>query len=233
MPDRGRSLQLGLAALFLSAGPVPAVAQMANAPQQGDCEQPAFTGGGALGCYLIATSNLGPMPRILYWHIDVFPDVGSAEAARTLYGTVTVALGGQVFLQTVNDNPGWTAPGGRRIAMVGPLPVRTDADLTARFMELTAPAPTFPRAAAGPQAIFLVEGSACIRTPSAATLVERDRSFISPTGIPSIVESKDGRALLLVVHPAGEAWAAPRPDLAQSGTCAPQQAAVTEDPSDR
>ncbi len=101
------------------------------------------------------------MPRALYWHVDLFPDVASAEAARSLYGRVIVALGGQVFLETVNDIPGWTSSGGERLATVGPLFVPDGPDLTARFMELTLPASDAPGVLlpTGPQAIVVVDGT--------------------------------------------------------------------------
>ena len=152
----------GMAALRAPAG------ALAQAPPARDatlspCVREAQLGGGAAGCFWIASINLGPMPQALYWHVERFPDVASAEAVRTLYGRVNVALGGQVLLQTVNDRPDWSSSGGERIATVGPLWVPEGPDLTARFMELTLPARGAPEVLlpAGPQALLMLHGAMC------------------------------------------------------------------------
>jgi hypothetical protein len=223
MPDCKTLFRFGLAAFALSGAPTSATAASAQpaavATEKGQCEQPAFSGGGVEGCYVLSSSILGPMPKILYWHIDLFPDQVSAEAARTLYGTVTIALGGQIFLQTVNDNPGWTAPGGQRVAMLGPLFVRDDADVTARFMEITGPVMTSPGTPAGPRAIFVLSGSACVETPSGGKTMESGQSEIIPTGVPETVASEDLRALVLVVHPTTGDWLGPLSEWKPTGAC--------------
>ena len=74
----------GTAALFV---PTRAFAQapLAAVGTPDPCVDEARFGGGAAGCFWNASINLGPMPQALYWHIDRFPDVASAEAVRSLY----------------------------------------------------------------------------------------------------------------------------------------------------
>jgi hypothetical protein len=122
------------------------------------------------------------MPSQLYWHIDRFSDVESAEAARTLQGSVTVAFGNQVFLQTVNDNPSWRPATGEHLGTVGPLTVSGRSDLTARLMEATTSTPSMisPHAPSGPKAIFQLVGSACVETPQGARRMRGDESLVIP-----------------------------------------------------
>ena len=208
------------------AGPLDAAAiQSATAAgEDRPCETEARFGGGASGCFWIASVNLGPMPQQLYWHIDRFSDVAGAEAARSMYGRVTVALGGQVLLQTVNDNPGWTARGGERLATIGPLQVPSGNDLVARFMETAMPAGADAVAltAAGPGALFVVGGSLCVETPAGARDIAPRGSLIVPAGVPSTRTARDPvQALSIVVHPAAEGWTRPQPGWTRSGLCRP------------
>ena len=194
----------------------------AHPREEGPCETQARFAPGASGCFWIGSINLGPMPPQLYWHIDRFPDVASAEAARWLYGQVTVALGGQVFLQTVTDNPSWTAPGGERLATIAPLDVPSGPDLVARFMEITSPAGAdrIAPAAAGSGALFVLGGSLCVETPAGAADITPRGSLIVPAGVPSSRMAREPvQALAVVLHPAAEGWSRPPPDWRASGLC--------------
>lgn len=193
----------------------------ARPSEDGPCETEARFGG-ASGCFWIASINLGPMPPQLYWHVDRFSDVASAEAARWLYGRVTVTLGGQVFLQTVTDNPSWMAPGGERLATIGPLEVPSGPDLVVRFMEMTIPAGAdgLAPAAAGPEALFVLSGSLCVETPAGANVIAPSGSLIVPAGVPSSSTARDSvQALAVVVHPAAEGWTRVSPDWTAARLC--------------
>ena len=203
-----------------------AVLQWVAAPGSagGPCETQARLGGGATGCFWIASINLGPMPQQLYWHIDRFGDVASAEAARSIYGRVTVVLGGEVVLQTVTDNPGWTAAGGERLATIGPLTVSSGPDLVARFVETTTPAGAgvLASASSGPGALFVLEGALCVETPAGARYIAERESLIVPASVPSSRTARDPvRALGLVIHPADEDWTATAGGWTASGLCRP------------
>jgi hypothetical protein len=190
----------------------------------GPCETEARFGGGGSGCFWIASINLGPMPQQLYWHVDKFSDVASAEAARSIYGRVTVALGGQVFLQTVSDDPAWTAPGGDRLATIGPLAVPSGDDLVARFMETTLPAGADGLAptAAGPEGLFVVGGSLCVETPAGARDIAPRGSLVIPAGVPTSSTARESvQALAVVIHPAAAGWTRPPSGWTPSGLCRP------------
>lgn len=187
------------------------------------CESEAHHGGGQAGCFWSASINLGPMPAQLYWHIDRFSDAAAAEAARSLYGRVTVGLGGQVFLQTVSDNPTWTASGGERLATVGPLLVPSGVDLVARFMELTLPpgGSVAAQLPSGPQGMFVLGGSLCVETPAGARDVGPHGSAVVPAGVPAARAARAGttQSLALVVHPSSLGWTGAPSDWTPSGRC--------------
>ena len=191
-------------------------------PSSNNCEAAAAYGGGQAGCTWTRSFNLGPMPGEIYWHIDRFSDVPTAEAARTLYGSVTVALGGQVFLQTINDNPGWTAPGGERLALVGPLRVPSGPDLEARLMEVTAPVSARLDSTSGPKAMFVLGGSICLETSTGVQdIVTREAAIFTPEISAEIASRNgiDGRALLLVIYPTNTPWVGQASDWKPAGLC--------------
>jgi hypothetical protein len=191
-------------------------------PSSSDCDAAAAFGGGQAGCTWTRSFNLGPMPEEIYWHIDRFSEVASAEAARTLYGSVTVALGGQVFLQTINDNPGWTAPGGERLALIGPLRVPSGPDLEARLMEVTAPVAARLDATSGVKAMFVLGGSICFETSEGGQDIATRETLILAPEVPAEIASRegtDGRALLLVVHPTNTSWIGQASDWKSAGLC--------------
>jgi hypothetical protein len=205
-------------------GRLPAAAAQTRVDPSGDrqCIAESRFGGGAIGCFWVDSINLGPMPGQLYWHIDRFPDLASAEAARSLYGRVTIALGGQIFLQTVNDDSGWAAAGGERLGTIGPLHVPSGEDLTARFMEATlAPGDNAGgRNTIGPQGLFVLSGSICAELPVGEQKVGPLGGLILPTGSPSAaVAGERVQALMLVIHPSSGSWAGRPTALAGSGNC--------------
>ena len=179
--------------------------------QHGQCEELARNRGRADGCHWDTSINLGPMPSQLYWHIDRFSDVEGAEAARTLEGSVTVAFGNQVFLQTINDNPSWRPSTGEHLGTVGPLTVSVGSDLTARLMEATTsnPAIISSHVLSGPEAVFQLEGSACVETPQGARRIVNDESLVIPRDTPMQLLSSGqavSRSLILVIHPTDQSW---------------------------
>ena len=190
----------------------------------GRCEEKAKNGGGAEGCFLNASLPIGRTATQLYWHIDRFSDVTSAEAAKTARGVVTTALGGQVFLQTVTDDLRWKPGGGERLATVGPLTAPSGTELTARLMEATTSqaSATFPHIHSGPEGFFLLEGSICVETPEGAHRASTGGSLTLPGGMPmqlSHAGQMVRRSLVLVVHPSSAAWIDRKPAWTPKGAC--------------
>ena len=205
-----------------AAGGTPANAS-ATVGVAGRCEEPVVGGGGAEGCYWNASLPLGRTGPQLYWHIDRFADLGSAEAARTDRGAVIVGLGGQVFLQTVSEDREWRPRGGERLGRVGPLAVQEGVELTARFMEATtsSASATHPHVHAGPEGFFLLEGSICVETPAGTHRAGPAGSLVLPGQLPMQLFSPKTvrRSLVLVVHPTTEPWIDRRPNWKGKGLC--------------
>jgi len=98
-----------------------------------------------VGCWIMSDDGLGQLPRApMFWHLDSYPTRAQAEAAKGQRGTVVESLG-KVWLFTI-DVAGWRSPNGERVAEIGPLPVRAEAEYSAQYMEaiftpgMTAPA---------------------------------------------------------------------------------------------
>ena len=190
----------------------------------GRCEDKAQNGGGAEGCFWSASIPIGRAKPQLYWHIDRFPDIASAESARTSRSAVTLALGGQVFLQTITEVAGWRPRGGQRLSTVGPLAAPSGAELTARFMEATTSkvSATFPHIHSGPEGFFLLEGSICVETPAGAHRAGSGESLALPGGVPmqlAHVGKTVRRSLVLVIHPTGRPWIDRKPQWTPTGRC--------------
>ena len=72
-------------------------------------------------------------PRPMFWHLDTYPTIDAAVQARGPQGTIVESLG-KVWLFTIADQE-WRPSGGIHVAAIGPLPVRSDLEYTAVYME--------------------------------------------------------------------------------------------------
>lgn len=191
----------------------------------GRCEAQAKSGGGSIGCYLNVSVPVKSLPRQVYWHIDRFADVPSAHAANTRGGTVVTALGGEVFLYTLAARSDWRPANGERLATIGPMTVPASGPLVARYMEATtnSPAQTRVHRHSGPEAFFLLDGAICVETSGGATRITQGKSDWLPGGLPMQLSNNEGlrRSLLLVLHPAKQAWMTAETKWKPAGLCRP------------
>ena len=208
--------------------PLPAQAAAAgHLGVAGRCEDVAQAGGGAEGCYLSTSVRLRSTPPAVYWHIDRFPNMASAERTRVSGSAVVPGLGGQIFLQTVNGSMAWRPSGGERLATVGPIELPANKDFTARMMEATTStaAATHPHAHSGPEAFFLLSGSICVETTAGAHRAGPGGSLILPARTPMQLHSPGTdvrRSLVLVIHPTDEPWIDRQPAWTPTGACLPR-----------
>jgi hypothetical protein len=182
-------------------------AEMIGVP--GRCEDPAPEAGTLEGCYWDASVNLGRQRSPLYWQIDRYPDAAAAEANKTPESMVRT-IGGRVLLQSISSSAEWSSRG-EHLATIGPLPVRTDVDLTARFMEATSTIDeaTLPHVHSGPEGFFQLDGSVCIDTSAGVHRVTPGNGVVWPAGVFMQLHASSAglrRSLVLVVHPASEPW---------------------------
>lgn len=220
-----RSLRpvLGLGVLALAA----ALSPSASAQEEGTggrCIPVAERGDRQLGCYIVARTQIGALPTgDVYWHIESFPDLASAEAAAGPRSTAVEAFD-QAWLLTIEEQ-GWASEGGERVAEIGPLPVEPADEFTSQYMEATF-RPGMKSGIAqrsGPEAWYTLSGESCLETPESTV---RGRAggepVVAPPGVPMQVTatgSEQRRAIVLVLHDASKPPATPVTDWEPQGLC--------------
>ncbi|QWT21275.1 hypothetical protein KPL74_04570 [Bacillus sp. NP157] len=154
---------------------------------------------------LLAHEDLGPLPSApLYWHIDVFPSVASATAARGTNGVVVTDFG-KVWLFTIAGKE-WRPRGGEHAASVGPLPMTEAASFSAEYVHsFFAPgmsAPTHKHS--GPEGFYAVDGDTCVEMPGGAHVgTGPGNTAVMPGGEPMLlmaIGSTPRRGFAVVVH---------------------------------
>ena len=199
------------------------VTGVACAQVPGGCNTPASERTGEVGCYLTATEVLGTLPQgPLFWHLYVYPTRAAAEAAKGPRGTVVEAFE-KVWLYTIAE-PELRISGGERIAAIGPLPISSGKQYTARYMEavFTPGMKARIHTHSGPEAWYLVSGTQCLETPEGITVARTGEGAVVPEGPPmalSSVGSETRRSVLLVLHDTSKAWITLENEWTPKGLC--------------
>ena len=186
--------------------------------------QPVSQRTGELGCWIMATTVLGPLPeQPIFWHLDAFPTRAAAEAAKGPRGTVVESLG-KVWLLTI-DGAGWRPSGGERVAEIGPLPASAGVAYVSEYMEavftpgMTAPVHRHP----GPEAWYTMSGETCLETPDGKMVGRAGGAPVIVPGGPPMHLTATGtetrRALVLILHDASQAATTPASDWTPKGLC--------------
>lgn len=192
-------------------------------PVPGRCEERRTGPADAVGCHLAGTEQLGVAPATpLFWHIDSYPTLAAATAARRERGTVAEAHG-RVWLFTI-AGADWRPEGGQRVARVGPLPLTAGRAYAAHYIEGVVPAGarTPAHRHAGPEAWYVLEGTNCLETPDGVRTVGAGQSLIIPEGPPMVltgVGPTTRRTLAVVVHDATQPWTQQISDWTAKGAC--------------
>lgn len=194
-------------------------------PNRHACARPAEEHVGQPGCFHDGSVDLGVVAGQRWWHIDEFPDIESAKKAATPQSYAGVILG-RALVQTVNDKADWTAPGGKHVSTVGPLPIDGKVARTARFMEATFTEGMTLAAShrhSGPEAWYVFEGAQCLESPKGATIVRAGESSWIEEG-PSMHLSHYGegvrKALVLIIHRSDMSSQTVTPEWKAKGLCA-------------
>jgi mannose-6-phosphate isomerase-like protein (cupin superfamily) len=157
---------------------------------RGGCDTKVADRTGVWGCYLVASEQLGVLPaEPLFWHLYTYPKLADAQAHRGPRSTVVESLG-QVRLYAIAGRD-WRPAGGKRMAVVGPLPHDAGHGYTARYME--AVFETGKRTAvhthSGPEAWYVLAGIQCLETPDGITVVRAGEGSLVPEGPPMMLSS--------------------------------------------
>jgi quercetin dioxygenase-like cupin family protein len=179
---------------------------------------------GEVGCWIIANQSVGQLDKPeTFWHLDVYATRAEAEAAKIVGSAVVESLG-RMWLLTIADK-GWRAPGGERIAEIGPLPIAAGQTYSAQYMEaifmpgMVAPAHTH----AGPEAWYTLAGETCLETPDGKQIGRAGGPpVIVPGGPPmhlTATGTEQRRALVLILHNASERATTPEGHWVPKGLC--------------
>ena len=164
---------------------------------------------GQPGCWELGSVPIStPAGTALYWHVYEFQSVETAQKAGDEHSLIIEAYG-RVWLEAVATEQ-WRARGGRHVATVGPMQPLSPLPQTASFMEATftpgmrSRVHTHP----GPEAWVVLEGEQCLETPEGKIRVGAGESMMVRGGVPMALYGTGSgirRALVLIVHPTGEA----------------------------
>ncbi len=160
-----------------------------------------------IGCWILATQDVGTSARQLFWTLDVYPTKSAAESARGLGGVVVETLG-KVWLFTVGEKPD-LHPAGIRMTQMGPLAFKPGTSYRAQFMEATLEPGMVSRTHShtGIEAFYTESGRTCLETPSGVQIGRNGVDIVIPEGVPmemTAIGAEPRRGLMLVLHDASK-----------------------------
>ncbi|MGA8618004.1 MAG: hypothetical protein WB660_05725 [Candidatus Sulfotelmatobacter sp.] len=158
----------------------------------------------------------------VFWHLYNYPTRAVAEAAKGPRGTVVEAFG-RVWLYTIEEE-GWHPSGGERVAVIGPLPITSGKQYTAKYMEAVfmPGEEAVPHRHSGPEAWYVLTGSQCLETPEGIMVKHAGESGIVPEGPPmdlKAIGTEIRRAVLVVLHDTTRPWMTMASDWKPKGLC--------------
>jgi len=156
------------------------------------------------GCFNVGTvTGLHFSQASVYWHLHVFPDRKSAEAARSATG-IAVEEDGRVWLSEFGARNAMPR-GGESIAVVGPLQLPA-AQSYAAVLSYAVMRPgdssrvhTHP----GPEGWYVLAGEQCLETPAGATRGGAGQTMTVLPNVPmelNVTGATLRRAFALVIH---------------------------------
>ncbi len=213
-------VRITLSLLLLS---VVSAAQTQAQTQKLESCKPLSDRTGPEGCWILASKPLGKLPnKPMFWTLDVYPDLKSAQAAATSRSTVLDALG-RIWVLTINETLAMPT-GGERVAQIGPLPLKQDESYTAQYREsiMIPGAVSKTHVHSGPEAFYTDTGETCLETPSGKQVSRKGHDVIVPEGEPMelmATGSDTRRGLVLVLHSSSKPHTTVVSDWHSSGLC--------------
>ncbi len=198
----------------------------AQVPKLESCK-PVSERTGLEGCWILASKPLGRLPENgVFWTLDVYPDHDSAQAAVQSNSTVLEALG-KVWLLSVGAKL-TTPSGGKRVAQIGPLPIKPDEEYTAQYREsiMSPGAVSRTHLHSGPEAFYTEAGETCLEIPSGKQVSRPNHAVIVAEGEPMelmATGSETRRGLVLVLHSTSKPHTTLVTDWHSTGLCKEQR----------
>jgi quercetin dioxygenase-like cupin family protein len=217
-----------LARVLIGAAGIPSLMATSAAAQTVSCVPVAQRAGQEFGCFITAREELGALPKdsALYWHIDAFTTPAAAERAKAAQRSTVVQSLGRSWLFTIAER-GWRPASGKRISVVGPLPL-VDADAYAAVYMEGVFKPGMHSAVhrhPGVEAWYTVAGEQCLETPQgkieqragAPGMMVRGGEPMMLTGTGASVR----RSLVLILQDAAKPRSVLATDWTPAGLCRP------------
>jgi len=158
------------------------------------------------GCFNIGSiAGLKFTEKNVFWHLMLFPNRTSAEAAKSASGIVSEE-DGKVWLSEFGLR-NLAVRGGKTVAVVGPLQLPDAARYTAVLSYAimrpgdSSRVHTHP----GPEGWYVIAGEQCLETPDGATRSRAGRTMTVRPNIPmelAVTGKATRRAFALVIHDA-------------------------------
>ena len=174
------------------------------------------------GCFNVGTvTGLHFSQASVYWHLRAFPNMKSAEAAKSASGIV-VEEDGRVWLSEFG--PRNIAPrGGKAIAVIGPLqlPVAKSYSAVLSYAVMRPGDSSRVHTHPGPEGWYVLAGEQCLETPGGANRAQAGGTATVRPNIPmklNVTGTKLRRAFALVIHDSAQERGIPS-DWKPSGAC--------------
>lgn len=191
-----------------------------SSPQATACE-PANGREGQAGCWIVGSAPVNASTAPLYWHVY---EIAAGERSRHVdpQSQIIRAQGRTWIVAVAGEH--WKSAVGRHVASVGPLQLLSSRPHTASFMEATFTPGMASRIHThpGPEAWVVLEGGQCLETSEGVIRGDAGDAMMVRGGIPMqlVGTGKSVRkALVLILHPTGEALGATEHAWRPTGKC--------------
>lgn len=180
------------------------------------------------GCLLLFKKKAPRFPRrSLFWHLNKFPTRRGAVAAKGQTGVVVEA---EAQFWLFSFGPKNAAPKrGKRVASVGPLPLKSNKlppaksyEIVAYFAVMRPSEYTTVHTHPGPEAWYLLAGQQCLETPAGVRKARTGEGMFAPPMMPMRLTNNGlsiRRAFFLVIHDAAQPWNIPNDEWKPTGAC--------------
>ena len=160
---------------------------------------------GELGCWDLADQPVGPLTKSqVFWHLDTYPTLEAATAAKGPRGAVVNSLG-KIWLLTIEAGD-WQAPAGAdHVTTIGPLPIPAAKSYTASYMEavFTPGMKSAIHDHPGPEAFYTMTGETCLETSEGKSISRPGEPVVVAAGLPmelTAIGDKKRQGFALVLH---------------------------------
>jgi quercetin dioxygenase-like cupin family protein len=174
------------------------------------------------GCFGIGIAkNLIFGDPTVFWHLQTYPSLAAAKAAKSSSGIV-VEEDGRVWLSEFGSKDR-ASQGGHRVASIGPLSLvagkKYDAEIAYSVMAPSDHSRVHTHA--GPEAWYVLAGTQCLETPAGTLRGHTGETMIAAPNWPmqlSVTSAVVARALTLVIHESTQEFGAAS-DWKPAGAC--------------